>query len=72
MSEIYKVFDDSGLTALTNHMKATRTKANSNEEAIVTLGEDLADLSSDVVAALANKQNLLIVTDDGAGNVVLT
>lgn len=55
MSEIYKVFDDSGLTALTNHMKATRTKANSNEEAIVGLGEDMATLSEEVVTALSGK-----------------
>ena len=59
MSEIYKVFDDSGLTALTNHMKTTRTKANSNEAAIETLGEDLVELSSEVVAALSNKQDKL-------------
>ena len=55
MSEIYKVFDDSGLTALTDHMKATRTKANSNEEAIVGLGEDMATLSEEVVTALSGK-----------------
>lgn len=59
MSEIYKVFDDSGLTALTDHMKTTRTKANSNEAAIETLGEDLVELSSEVVAALGNKQDTL-------------
>ena len=59
MSEIYKVFDDSGLTALTDHMKTTRTKANSNEAAIETLGEDLVELSSEVVTALGNKQDKL-------------
>lgn len=59
MSEIYKVFDDGGLTALTEHMKTTRTKANTNETAITTLGEDLAELSSEVVTALGNKQDKL-------------
>lgn len=59
MSNEYKVFDDGGLTALTEHMKATRTKANSNEAAVSTLGEDLAELSSEVVAALGNKQDKL-------------
>lgn len=55
MSEIYKTFDDSGLTALANYMKTTRTKANSNEEAIEGLGEDLATLSGEVVTALSGK-----------------
>ena len=59
MSEIYKVFDNSGLTALTDHMKVTRTKANSNEAAIETLGEDLAGLSEEVVTAIGNKQDKL-------------
>ena len=55
MSEIYKTFDDSGLTALANYMKATRTKANSNEAAIEDLGADLAVLSEEVVNALGDK-----------------
>lgn len=59
MSNEYKVFDDGGLSALTDHMKATRTKANSNEAAVSTLGEDLAELSSEVVTALGNKQDKL-------------
>ena len=59
MSNEYKVFDDGGLSALTEHMKATRTKANSNEAAVSTLGEDLAELSSEVVTALGNKQDKL-------------
>lgn len=55
MSKKYKVFNDDSLNVLTNHMKATRTKANSNEEAIVNLGEDLATLSEEVVTALGGK-----------------
>ena len=59
MSILYKIFNDSGLTALTNYIKTTRAKAVSNEAAIGGLGEDLAGLSGEVVTALDNKQNKL-------------
>lgn len=59
MSIIYKIFNDSGLTALINYIKATRAKAVSNEAAIDGLGEDLAGLSGEVVNALGNKQDKL-------------
>ena len=69
MSIEYKIFDDSGLTALTDHIKETRAKAVSNEAALGALGEDLAGLSEATVAALADKQDKLTfyVTTEGDG-----
>lgn len=55
----YKTFDDSGLIALTDHMKATRKTADANASAIGDLGEDLAGFSEEVVAALDKKQDKL-------------
>ena len=58
MSE-YKVFDDSGLNALFDQIKANRDTAAGNSAAISDLGEDLAGLSQEVVAALEKKQDTL-------------
>ena len=55
----YNTFSDNGLTALFNHMKATRALADSNESAIGGLGEDLAALAEATVAGLAEKQDTL-------------
>lgn len=55
MSEKYKVFDDSGLTALTNHMKVTRSATDDNIKDIEGLGQDLAGLAEAVAAELEGK-----------------
>ena len=55
----YRIFDESGLAALTDHMKATRSLADSNESAIESLTEDLAGFVQDATAAIETKQDKL-------------
>jgi len=59
MSELYKIFDDSGLTALTNHMKVTRSATDANITDIEGLGQDLAGLAEAVALELEGKQDKL-------------
>lgn len=59
MSAKYQTFNDSGLNALTNHMKVTRHMADANSAAIEELGSDLAGFSEEVVTALGGKQDVL-------------
>lgn len=56
---LYNLFSENGLTALFDHLKTTRTKADSNESAIGDLGTDLADLATETVSALGTKQDKL-------------
>lgn len=64
MSEKYKVLDNSGLTALTNHMKVTRSATDDNIKDIEGLGQDLAGLAEAVAAELEGKQDKLTGTVD--------
>lgn len=52
----YLCLNYDGLTALTDHMKVTREKADANVSAIRDLGEDLAGFSEEVVLELNKKQ----------------
>ena len=41
---MYKTFDDSGLTALTNHMKTTKRTADESSSAVSELEGDFQEL----------------------------
>lgn len=55
----YQIFDEKGLAALTDHMKATRSLADSNESAIESLTGDLAGFVEEATAAIETKQDKL-------------
>lgn len=49
---MYKAFDNSGLTALTNHMKSTKQTADESSSAVAELGEDFQVLVQQVADCL--------------------
>lgn len=49
---MYKAFDDSGLTALTNHMKSTKQTADESSSAVAELEDDFQVLVQQVADCL--------------------
>lgn len=49
---MYKAFDQSGLTALANHIKSTKQTADASSSAVAEMGEDFQELVQQVAGCL--------------------